>query len=440
MSVNDNKDFEFIKEQVIVRKHKKVKKFLLPILITFCLAVLFGLIAAVTFVIAEPRLYNFLHKNEDTKTPVSFPTKYPDETAKVPTLAPTPKPIEVVKEPEGNSEPDTVIVEKTIDADKEDFISMYDELRTVAYEANKSIVKLTSIVKGKDWFGNPIEIAVNTTGLIVANNKADLLILVSLDRVKDSSSIKINFSDTVAVDAAIQDYDSEINIAVIAVSLEDIPSSYMSSLKVATLGEYYPVTVGSPVIAIGNPNGHPESIEIGIVTSRGSWATITDNKLDLFNTNIDDNDNSDGVIVNIKGEVIGIITRTLKTDINLELSTAIGISKMKPIIERMGNGEPQIYFGVKTEDMSDAVKQDRSITNGIYVTEVQPDSPAFAAGMKNGDLILQIDDQSITNTNNFNNTITNYKPNDKVLVKIIRTSGSTDKEIDLEMELKKKPK
>jgi S1-C subfamily serine protease len=181
-------------------------------------------------------------------------------------------------------------------------------------------------------------------------------------------------------------------------------------------------------------------MDIGVITSKGSWASIADNKLDLFNTSVENNINSDGIIVNMRGEVIGLITRTLKDGINEDLSTAIGISKAKPLIERIASQKPRIYFGVEAEDMTEAAKLEHLITNGIYVNEVRADSPAFAAGMKNGDIIIQVNDKSIMNTNNFNNTISDYSPEDEVVVKIKRTSGTAEKDMEMTIVLAEKAK
>ncbi|HBY71112.1 MAG TPA: hypothetical protein DEG06_02620, partial [Lachnospiraceae bacterium] len=150
-------------------------------------------------------------------------------------------------------------------------------------------------------------------------------------------------------------------------------------------------------------------MEVGMITSRGSSVSITDNRLDLFNTDIINNENSDGVIVNLKGEVIGIMTRTLKEDMNEELSAAIGISKIKSVIQRMANKDPKIYFGIKTEDMTDTAKRKHEVENGIYVEAVKANSPAFAAGIKNGDIILEVDSQTVVSTNRFYDIISECK-------------------------------
>jgi serine protease Do len=438
----DSNNFEFIKEQVIVKKRKKIKKLLLPILTTVFLAILFGLIAAVTFILTEPRLSKLLHKEEDSKTPITFPTEYPDGTDSQVNNEPEATPKPEVTPTVAPEEPriDTVVVEKKIEADIKDFVNMYDDIRNVISKTSNSLVNISSIISGKDLFGNPIDRTIETTGVVIYNDNKTLYILVSLDRVKDASSIKLVISDAVVVDAALQDYESELNLAVVTVPIEQVPAAYINSILAATLGESYTLNVASPIIALGSPNGHNGSVELGIITSKGSSFSITDNKLDLFNTSIMDNDNSDGVIVNMKGEIIGLITRTLKEDVNRDVNTVIGISRVKSIIEQLANKSPRIYFGVKTKEMTESVKTEHEVLNGIYVNEVIAKSPAFEAGFKNGDIILRVNDQPIVHINNFYNAISGYKAGDEIKVLIKRTSGSTKREMELTVILAEKEK
>jgi S1-C subfamily serine protease len=303
----------------------------------------------------------------------------------------------------------------------------------LSYEANKSLVVVSSTFTVTDWlFGTSAEKTVDTTGLIIGNNNNDteFMILVSLDRVKDANNIRIKFSDTTYADAVLLDYETEVNVALLSVLKADISQSYLSGLQVADIGESNTIPIGSPVVAIGNPNGYIDSLEIGIVTSKGSYANITDNRVELFNTDIDFHENSDGIIINLKGKVVGWITRTLSDEDNEGLSSVVGISKLLPVIYQMAYQQPRIYFGIIAEDITSDVKQELSLTSGIFVSEVQADSPAFEAGLKNGDIILSIDEQSILGTNNFYNTIAANKAGDTITVKVLRTVGSSPKEID----------
>lgn len=444
MSDNENRDnsnFEFIKEQVIEKKRRKLRKRLMPLVMTIFLAILFGLIAAITFVVAEPKLYKLLNKEEETKEPVSFPTLTPEAII-------TPIPEETIDDVEEDTDevaedavptPTPVIVEQSIDATLEDYTSMYEEMRQMSYNSKKSLLEVASTFTVNDWlFGTSADQTVSTTGMIVGSTPTEYLILVSLDRVKEANNVKIKFSESSYIDTALVDYETELNIAILSVVIEDIPMIYRKALQVANLGESNTISVGTPIIALGNPNGYIDSMEVGIVTSRGSFANITDNRMELFSTDMEFNSKSDGIIINMKGRVIGWITRTIKDENNTEINSVIGISKLLPIIYRMGNQEPRVYFGIIADDMPQDVKQQHNITNGIYVSEVQPDSPAFIAGLKSGDIILYINDQAILNTNNFYNTIATFKPEDQITIRAIRTSGTTDRELLLTVTLTEK--
>lgn len=461
----DNKDFKFIKEQVRPKKRKKLKKWLFPFFMMVLMAVVFGLVAAVTFCIAEPRLYKLLHKDETDSHNNSYDitTQVPNKNGEydIGDEDPEDNPIhspgyvhedddeclsEDIEEVPGTQaeddsldDPQPAIVE-TIDADIDDYLAMYNDLRKLSSETEKSIMTVSSIIGGKDWFGNPLEKRIYTAGVVMENNGTQLKLLVSLDRVKDASSIKIEINENVAVDAILQDYETELNLAIIAVNIADIPLKFLGDITVARMGESYTLSVGSPVIALGNPNGYTSSIDLGIITSKGTTVSITDNELDLFNTNMIFNKDSDGVIVNLKGEVIGIITRTLKKDLNKELSTVIGISKVKSYIDKMLSQTPRVYCGVIAENLPQAAMTEYNVINGIYVYEVIKDSPAFKAGLMSGDIILNVEKRNIFNMNNFYSAISEYEPNSEITFKIKRTSGSTDKELELPVTLDvKKP-
>lgn len=463
----DNKEFEFIKEQVLPKRRKKFRKWFIPFLMTIVMAIIFGLVAAITFCIAEPRLYMLLHKDEPN--PFVMPTPRPNDTKNdvINDQDPEDKPdndkgeitvdddgqaseennddpyVQTGQSPNGqegqdpNVEPNPTIIE-TIDADIDDYIAMYNDIKRLSEEVGTSILTVSSIVNGKDWFGNPIEKRIYTTGIVIGNDGKNIMLLVSFDRVKDASSIKIEINETTFIDATLHDYESELNLAVISINTSDIPIKLLGNIAVARIGESYSLAVGSPVIAMGSPNGYPESIDMGIVTSKGSIISITDYELDLFNTNIAFNKESDGILINYKGEVVGLITRTLKKDLNKDLSTVLGISKVKSFIDRMIIQTPRIYCGVVAENLPQAAMADYNVTRGVYIYEVKKDSPAFNAGLMSGDIILNVGDRIVSNMNNFYSAISEYEPGTQVTFKVKRTSSTSDKEIEIEVVLEDK--
>ena len=307
----------------------------------------------------------------------------------------------------------------------------------MASETSKAIVKIDSVVDGQDLFGNPAEIRHSTSGLVIADVNKELAILVSYDRINDANRIQLVFSGHSMVDAKLLSFDKEINLAVLKVMVEDIPPMHYNSIEVAELGESNSVTMGMPVMALGNPNGYYESMIIGHVTNKLDYASIVDNQVEVFNTNIVENENADGVIVNLKGQIIGFITRTLKDDDNENVNTVMGISKLKPIIQQMANEEARVYMGIIAGDLSEDVKDKYDVKAGVYIKETISDSPAFEAGLKSGDIIMSIEEQEVFGVNSFHSILNEYEPEEEINVKVKRTSAH-NKELEFKMALGRK--
>ncbi len=294
----DEKEYSFIQEQITSKKKFKLRRMFYSVTWTIVLACIFGIVAGVAFCVSEPAISKILGKYQEKRT-VEFPTTTPEDSSTNSNTQPEPtggiKDDSDSDKPEGGKDeqtpddtdkkPDTVVIEKYIQADIQDLNNIYLKIRDVAGEVDKSILNVTSISSGVDiLLDNEYEADKVSSGLVVANNGADLLILVSYDRVQDAKNIRVELPDSLNVKAKLQDYDSDLNLAVIAVSLKDIPDSVLSNIKTVNLGESYSLIVGTPILALGSPNGYVNSMELGMITSKDSMKYITDNKIALFNT------------------------------------------------------------------------------------------------------------------------------------------------------------
>jgi serine protease Do len=454
-SNKDEKTYSFIQEQIVSKKKFKLRRMFYSVTWTIVLACIFGIVAGTVFCISEPAINRILGKPQNKKT-VEFPATT-DET-----IDSTEETKEQTSEAKNNTEngtvntntadnskdekadetakkPDTLVIEKYIKGNVQDLNNIYLELREIAQEVDKSILNVTSISSGVDMLmNNEYEADKISSGLVVANNGEELFILVSYDRVQDAKTIQVELTDSISVKAKLQDYDSDLNLAILSVSLKNIPDLVLESIKPANLGDSYSLTVGTPILALGSPNGYVDSVEFGMINGKGSVKYITDNKIELFNTDIWDNDNSDGVIVNLRGEVIGIITQKLKDEYNGNVNTAIGISQIKDIIESMVNKRDRSYFGIKGADMNEAALTQAGVENGICVIEVESDSPALAAGLQNGDIITQINDTKILSVKTFYSIVSSSAPKDIMKVTIMRNENDTFNQMELEVTLGKK--
>lgn len=455
----NNEGFSFIQEKVTSKKRSRLRRMFFSVIWTTLLACVFGLVAGVVFVVSGPAIHKIFGKEEEKKT-VEFPTIIPEddktvdgnsgETESFPKgTSPSgqlPEPSDKDdKKDEGKTdsqdEEDPVVVEKSIDATLKDVMSISSELKGIYNQVNKSLVTVNSITSEMDWFNNEMELAKTTTGLVFWGSGSEFLILTSYSKIKDGKEIQIILGDPTStkVSGNLQSYDEELNLAVVSIATEALSKNQLDYIEIATLGESYMATPGTPVLAMGAPNGYVGSLEFGMVTGRISSIYVTDFKVDVFHTDITYNKNSEGIMVNLNGEVIGIITQSLRDEENEGINTALGISKIKKIIERLGSNEEQVYFGIKGEDMTEAALKEFGISSGLYVTEVQANSPALAGGLQSGDIIIRINDTNITSVQSLHNTINLHSSKSTVKVVVRRTTSKAGtKEMELVVVLGRK--
>ncbi len=429
---NEEEKYNFIEEKVNSRRKHKIKKFLVAVALTIVLAIIFAITAGIVLCAAREPLFDIFGIN---KSIIEFDSdEDPDNNDNQPIETETSE-TEATEETEIESETEKyvqpTIINNTIAADLDDLSNIYYEVKRLADDASKAMVLVTSIKSNKDWFENEIEVPDNINGLIVANNGVDLLVLVNYDQIQGANTIQVTFTNDIKAEATLQAFDSELNLAIIAIDLNKLPEE-VQEIEGAYLGESSYLPVGTPIIAIGSPNGRIGSMEIGMVSSRNTNAYITDYQVDLYHTDINYVDDGQGYIINLKGKIVGIITTYLSDNINKEISTFIGISEIKPIIESLVNNEDRACLGIKAIDITSDALEELELTNGIAVTSVVANSPAFYNGIQVGDIITSINDEDITSVKNYQSMLLESKPEDVILIEIHREYHDDNDIIEVE--------
>lgn len=442
-------EFNFIREKVVPRRKNKVKKLVFISVSTILLAAVFGLVARIVFVKSEGFINRLLGIDTTERSELLFPSYGADENvpsgtvpnqsasqvSATPTIEPT---ITVEPTPPIAPEVQPTIVEQKISATIADYERILLEIRKLANSVNNSLADVTAIESKEDWQEEVYVSKQSTTGIILGENNAELMILTDYNRIKNANKIEVTFTGGFTTNGEIWNYDNDYNLAIIAVKLKDIPPLELSTIKTAELGESYSITIGSAVLALGHPNGSAGSMELGMITGKGDSCYIMDNRLDLFTTDVTNNENSDGVIVSMDGKIIGIISQTMVGNSKSNVSTAIGISRLKPIIEKLTNRYDRILFGVTGEDMPVSVLEKYELENGIYVTKVLQDSPAYNGDIRQGDIITSINEYAVSSITNLASILNNYKPEDTISVTVNRMSKGVLKEMQLSITLAKK--
>ena len=458
---DDGKEFTFIKEHILPKRKSRLKRVCISLGTTVVLAIVFGMVARIAFIVSEP-LINRILGIDTNKKQVSFNTgtegnngEQKDTTASGKDSTETnPSDLEASGDPNIESNTDTedneteesgqtgednesktvnntYYIEKKVAATLEDFTTMYSELRKIASKASASMVTITRAQESVDLLNNPYETETEAPGLVVANNGVEFLILVSYDEVKEASYLMATFTGNVQVEANLAEYDESTGLAIVSVDLNDLSSYVIEETTVANLGESYLLSNGTPVLAIGSVNGISNSFDFGIVTNSSGVVYIPDMKLDLFYTSIVTSTSGLGYIVNLDGSVVGIINNSFRQESEESIGAVIGISRVKKLIEKMVNGEERVYVGIVAEDMPEDALTDAGINYGVYVSEVISKSPAYKAGIQSGDIIVSVNDSPVGGVNSFVSILDNMTYKSEITVGIVRFNNETAKNMKL---------
>ncbi|BAB74457.1 serine proteinase [Nostoc sp. PCC 7120 = FACHB-418] len=253
------------------------------------------------------------------------------------------------------------------------------------------------------------------------------LILTNAHVVDKADRVTVRLKDGRSFDGKVQGIDEVTDLAVVKINAGN-------SLPVAPLGSSNNVQVGDWAIAVGNPLGFDNTVTLGIVSTlkrSSAQVGITDKRLDFIQTDAAINPgNSGGPLLNDKGEVIGINT-AIRADA-MGIGFAIPIDKAKAIatqLERDGKvAHP--YLGVQMATLTPELAQQNNIdpnsafaipeVNGVLVIRVVPNSPAANAGIRRGDVILQVDGQAITTAEQLQNVVENSRLGQALQVRLQR--------------------
>ena len=422
-------EYSFVRETVKNRPINK-KKLFRRTMTTVIFAVVFGLVACLTFLLIEPVINRVLNPEEITK--VVFPEEEisPDELLTEESVAQREESLQEVVE----AAKEVVESGQTQTSSIEAYQKMYADFQAFAKESEKSIATVVGTSEQVDWFQGTTENENTTSGLVVAENGKEVLILADANNLKDAQEYRVRFCDKKSVDAKLKQKDTQTGLAVYAANLSEMEESTKEAIKLATLGSSTGESVvGSPVIAIGAPYGTSGSLSYGVVTSNGKKLSFADAVYNMLTTDMGAVSNSSGVMINLNGEVIGIITQSARTETHADTISALGISDVKTLIAKLSNGEKRAYIGIKGMDVTEDANRETGVPYGVYVSEVLTDSPAMKAGVLNGDVIKGIAGHTVTSFREFRASVFSVEPGSIVEIQLMRFDGEEYKELKMEI-------
>jgi serine protease Do len=285
------------------------------------------------------------------------------------------------------------------------------------------------------------------SGVIINENG---YILTNEHVISRADEIKVTLPDKREFKAEVVGKDIYSDIAVLKVETKE-------KLPTAKFGDSDKIKVGEWAIAIGNPFGFmwkdskgkisPQpTVTVGVISALGR-SISTENRYyeDLIQTDAAINPgNSGGPLLNIRGEVIGINTAILSpVNAYVGIGFAIPINKAKDIIEELIHKGKVVrgYLGVYHQELDENLAKTYGLEKpkGVLVTKVIEGTPAEKAGIKEGDIIIKIDDKEINSSQELRNTITKLEPGKKVIITILREENEKIVEKKIPVVIEKRP-
>ena len=330
-----------------------------------------------------------------------------------------------------SGEPETV---EKVELEMSDYQRLYRLMYALVQRNNQSMVTVTGVVTDMDWFDNIYENQGQASGLIVADNGVELLILTDNTVVEDAESLLVTFQDDVQTSAQIKGQDAQTGLAIISVVMEEIPEETRENLTMAVLGSSGSSLLATPVIAVGRPLGSATSLIYGMVTSSDSRASFVDHNVRLLTTDMMGTENSSGVLINLSGQVIGILRpMSLRRENEAELLTAYGVADLRLLIEKMSNGAAVPRMGVTGSDVPVEIHTEMDVPLGAYVTNIQMDSPAMKAGIQSGDVIVELNGTELRSFSEYQETLMNLEPGMSVPVTVMRQGAEEYQEMTVDV-------
>lgn len=293
------------------------------------------------------------------------------------------------------------------------------------------------------------EEAASGSGIIVGKTDDELLIVSNNHVVESADTLTVTFIDGSEAQAQVKGLDSDMDLAVIAVSLNDLSDDTKNAITVATLGSSDDLKLGEPVIAIGNALGYGQSVTNGIVSALNREITLENGSTGTFiQTNAAINPgNSGGALLNMDGEVIGINSNKIGGTAVEGMGYAIPITSASPIIAdlmerqtRTKVAEDEVgYIGISQQEVTSQISQMYNMPEGIYVVSVEEGSAAANAGIMKGDIITKFDGSSISSYSDLQKMLQYYAAGDSVTITVQRPQNGEYVSVELNLTLGSRP-
>lgn len=253
------------------------------------------------------------------------------------------------------------------------------------------------------------------SGVIVDARKG--YVLTNWHVVRNADEVEVALADGRKLNAEWVRTDKQTDLAVLKIKPE--------RLHAAVLGDSDNVEVGDWVLAIGAPEGLPQTVTAGIISAKGRTTGRGAYENFLQTDAAINHGNSGGPLVNMRGEVIGINTAIVsRTGVNEGIGLSIPSNMAKSVMSQLIDSGEVVrgYLGVTIQDADAGLARSFKLpgTKGALVSSVGEGSPAQKAGLRDGDFIVAVDGRAVENVNDLRNRVAAIRPGTSAKVELYR--------------------
>ncbi len=411
--MDNNSEYNLYTEKITNKgkTKKRVKRFLLYIFMTVFLST----IAAVVFFEVNGYLKK-ISTDEKTKEKVSI--IIPDESKSVDATS--------TASPDSTSQSEVETV----------YVNENNEILQVAKQSYGSLVKVSAYINTSAVFQTLYEKV--CMGAIIIGEDRKFYILCDFGTVDKADNIVIRTYNGIEKQATLLAGDQTTGIAILSMELSEEEynrnqNSDFNKTRVFEIANSNGVMVDDTVVAVGDICNGEFTYNIGRITNNTNSEYGTDSMYEILNTSITCGMGYNGVLLNNKGQVIGVVTSKYESKYGKMLVSAYSINSIKNVINCLSNGKELKTIGIEGREVTSALSKAYNMPRGIYVNSVSFNSPAFKGNIQPGDIIKSVNSEAVYSFDRFQELILGADENESLVISLAKRDNNGYKDVEVKL-------
>lgn len=328
----------------------------------------------------------------------------------------------------GTDQAESSVVSESDQTGVTEYEMIHEELAELTEDMSNALVTVHGTLEEGSWFDEMMEDENQGTGVVLAKNNYNVYILTDKNITNGSKTLKVTFPDGSIADGVLQVEDSVTRMAILKIPYGRLGEDTLESLDVAVFDDVNDYEIGDPVIAMG-----VDYLSFGMITSMPVM-TLCDGSYQKIVTDISGNGDNGGVLLNMDGQVIGLLGAVENIQ-ELDLLEGLKLEDCQFLLESLSNREELPYLGITGKEITENISEELSMPRGIFVKAVAKNSPAMRKGIKAADVLCSMNGEDVHNMQDYMEMMETLAPGDNVTLIIQREDAGKYKEIEVTVTL-----